>query len=79
MSPDALTLLEEYSFPGNVRELENIIERAVVLCEGDIINRVDLELRSSEGESSAELGFVPPELSRPFKKAGDIRQGSSGK
>jgi two-component system, NtrC family, response regulator HupR/HoxA len=34
---DALKLLEAYAFPGNVRELENEIERAVMLCEGDAI------------------------------------------
>ena len=34
LAPDALALLENYPFTGNVRELENIIERAVVLVEG---------------------------------------------
>jgi len=32
ISPDMLAQLQEYSFPGNIRELENIIERAVILC-----------------------------------------------
>src|SRR2546430_2136348 len=35
MSPDALDLLMEYDWAGNGRELENVIERAVVLCSGD--------------------------------------------
>jgi DNA-binding NtrC family response regulator len=35
MSPEVLSLLENYYYPGNVRELENIIERAVVIAPGD--------------------------------------------
>lgn len=50
VAPDALAMLENYQFPGNVRELENIIERAVVLAEHTLIYREDLEL----GESSAD-------------------------
>jgi DNA-binding NtrC family response regulator len=37
LMPDALDLLMEYDWAGNVRELENVIERAVVLCSGDKI------------------------------------------
>jgi two-component system, NtrC family, response regulator PilR len=37
VSPEALALLEHYHWPGNIRELENVIERAVVLGTGDII------------------------------------------
>lgn len=36
--PDALQALEEYPFPGNVRELQNYIERAIVLARGDELN-----------------------------------------
>jgi len=35
-APDALTLLERYSWPGNIRELENAIVRAAALCDGTI-------------------------------------------
>ncbi len=37
ISDEVMDILMAYEFPGNVRELENIIERAVALCEGDII------------------------------------------
>lgn len=61
LSPDAMTMLESYSFPGNVRELENIIERAVVLAEGDIISRDELELFEDavSGEPETGGGYVP--------------------
>jgi two-component system response regulator PilR (NtrC family) len=44
LSEDALELLQSHDFPGNVRELENILERAYTLCEGDCIVAGDLQL-----------------------------------
>jgi len=59
IAPDAMQYLENYSFPGNVRELVNTIERAVVLTEGDIIQKENLELfDSAEPEPDFE-GYVP--------------------
>jgi len=42
IDPDALAAIEAYPWPGNIRELENIIERAVVLADSDIITMTDL-------------------------------------
>jgi DNA-binding NtrC family response regulator len=42
LSPEGIELLCGYRWPGNVRELENAIERAVVLCRGEILSPVDL-------------------------------------
>ncbi len=42
MSPEAMEILLGYSYPGNVRELENIIERAVALAEGEEVRVTDL-------------------------------------
>ena len=51
LSRDALRKLEQYSYPGNVRELENILERAMTLCTGSTIGADDIQLRTeSEGE-----------------------------
>lgn len=47
-SPDALQALAQYDFPGNVRELENIIERAIALHTGDLITPDDLQLLPAE-------------------------------
>ncbi len=51
LHPDALAKLENYRFPGNVRELENMLERAYTLCEGDEIKAGDLRLADSPGVS----------------------------
>lgn len=45
VSDNALAALENYSWPGNIRELENVIERAVLLCSGDIIEPDILNIR----------------------------------
>ncbi len=48
-------LLMRYSYPGNVRELENIIERAVVLAKGDIITTADIPLHLKTVESEEKI------------------------
>jgi two-component system response regulator AtoC len=45
LSEQALDALKAYSFPGNVRELENVLERAVIFAEGSELRAEDLELR----------------------------------
>ena len=50
LQPAALKALDEYDFPGNVRELENVLERAIALCENGLIESPDLMLESSGHE-----------------------------
>ena len=52
-SDAALRALAAYDFPGNVRELENIIERAVALCADGVIQPADLQLMPLEVEAAA--------------------------
>ncbi|WP_313222348.1 sigma-54-dependent transcriptional regulator [Stutzerimonas nitrititolerans] len=49
LQPEALAKLQSYRFPGNVRELENMLERAYTLCEGDVIKASDLRLADAPG------------------------------
>lgn len=55
IAPDVMSFLENYTYPGNVRELENMIERAVVLAEGDIIRNEDIELWDSADNAPREM------------------------
>ena len=65
VSPAALAALRSYAFPGNVRELENILERAVTLCSGGVVQDADVELRaaalaSSENAAMSSVAESPP-------------------
>lgn len=61
VSPAALDILERHPFTGNVRELENIIERAVVLTRSELIQPEDLEIQSTTDDAPPEIisDFVP--------------------
>ncbi|HEY2395368.1 MAG TPA: sigma-54 dependent transcriptional regulator [Rudaea sp.] len=72
LTPEALSALLAYPFPGNVRELENVLERAVALCENNTITPQDLRLSpvpaaTSEGgvdlqEDDVESGVMDNDL-----------------
>jgi two-component system response regulator PilR (NtrC family) len=57
--PAAKQALEAYEFPGNVRELENILERAMAMCDGNSIDADDLML-PQRGSRSPFQESVPP-------------------
>jgi transcriptional regulator with PAS, ATPase and Fis domain len=70
IAKEALESLCKYSWPGNVRELINIIERAMLLCENDIITNEDLPKSIIEQEVLYETVSWPDEMmSQPLKKA----------
>src|ERR687892_2413624 len=64
LSPDALKLLMRYNWPGNIRELENAIERGVLLTEGPTLTSSDLRLgelstTQPSGDSSPVVKIPP--------------------
>ncbi|MEW6307892.1 MAG: sigma 54-interacting transcriptional regulator [Bacillota bacterium] len=62
-APEAMGALCGYDWPGNVRELENALERAVILCEGELIGLADLP-EAIAGEA-ADIPHTGP----PFREA----------
>lgn len=62
-APQALDCLRRYVWPGNIRELENAVERAVILCSGDLIREEDLPAciaQAPEPEPVQETASVYP-------------------
>jgi two-component system response regulator PilR (NtrC family) len=55
LDPAALEALQSYAFPGNVRELENILERALTLCTGNLITAEHLRVRSDPRAGSENV------------------------
>lgn len=88
ISAEALNVLMNHDFKGNVRELENAIERAVIFAEGEIITRADLpvflEIKSESELVRAEAESLKPlpdrvrdleirEIRRALEKSGGVK------
>jgi PAS domain S-box-containing protein len=72
ISDQALNILMRYNFPGNIRELENIIEFAFVLCRNDIIQTKHLSRDIQAGAIKSAVGErspAPPQLDQAEKNA----------
>lgn len=69
LGPDALAALTRYSFPGNVRELKNLMEAATVLCEGGVIGAAHLPPWVTSGKTNGDrtVAGIPPGL--PLEEA----------
>ena len=72
ISENALSILAQYNFPGNIRELENIIEYGFVLCRGDMIRTRHLSreiLNEIKSRSNKDVNSPPSQLDAAEKKA----------
>ena len=69
ISRDSLDMLMNYHWKGNVRELENTIERAVILCDGDVILSEYITLSKQYGAGSARTQVVNGTLAAVAKEA----------
>lgn len=56
LTREALGALKNYHWPGNIRELQHAMERAVILAEGETIRAADFRFKK-EGESTGEIGL----------------------
>ena len=72
LTENAINALRSYPFPGNVRELENILERAMTLCEADRIDAADLQVRPAMAAN--EPAKTEPVSLDPY--LGDIERAS---
>jgi two-component system response regulator PilR (NtrC family) len=71
LTPEALAALLTYAFPGNVRELENVLERAVALCESNTIKPDDLRLVPHASSAAAANAQVEDEGDDDGDSSGD--------
>lgn len=66
LSPDASQMLARHTFPGNVRELENVLERALALCDGNTITADDLLLDTDATANTAPLSQALEDENMPL-------------
>ncbi len=58
-SPQALNMLKEYAWPGNIREMQNLVERCMILRKSKTINTEDLNLITRGNQASDFNPFIP--------------------
>ncbi|MEZ5070250.1 MAG: sigma-54 dependent transcriptional regulator [Bacteroidales bacterium] len=65
IAPDVFSMLERYPFPGNIRELRNMVERAVILCPGDELKAAHFQIMPTQMKQEAlSPGFDLRELEK---------------
>jgi two-component system, NtrC family, response regulator PilR len=76
LSAEAMQALESYAFPGNVRELENVLERALTLCAGGVITAENIKLRATvrPAPETAPVAVSPPAGSALGEQLEDIER-----
>ncbi len=71
LSPEALQAMRRYSWPGNIRELENMLERGIILCQGEALTPLELpsqlqRLAEQPAHEAFETEPAPPEWEKEF-------------
>jgi transcriptional regulator with PAS, ATPase and Fis domain len=71
LSPEALQAMRRYSWPGNIRELENTLERGIILCQGEALTPAELppqlqRLARETAQEAFETEPAPPEWEKEF-------------
>ena len=61
ITPQALRRLMDYDWPGNIRELENILQRSVTLCSGTTLEAADIHFDTARSRRTAETAPVLPD------------------
>ncbi|MYC70388.1 MAG: sigma-54-dependent Fis family transcriptional regulator [Gemmatimonadetes bacterium] len=69
VSKEALDLLTRYAYPGNVRELQNIVERAVVMARGEVVTRADLPAEVQQAAPAPVADTLTAQVEELEKKA----------
>ena len=64
VAPEALDYFSGYEWPGNIRQLENVVERCMVMVTGDTVTVADLppEVKDEESQLKNAIDLLPPEL-----------------
>jgi DNA-binding NtrC family response regulator len=84
IADDALAALENHNWPGNIRELENVLERTILFTKGDRIERADLQLANTPEPAMVprtitnESGGLPLVSDEGFEDDGDGATETSG-
>src|SRR5688572_22482556 len=79
IADEALAALESHTWPGNIRELENVLERTILFCKGDRIERVDLQLvlapsNQSGGMAPIDAAPIDDDLDEHAEMSGSLKE-----
>ncbi|MEA5006336.1 MAG: sigma-54 dependent transcriptional regulator [Rikenellaceae bacterium] len=66
ISDKSITKLENYSWPGNIRELEHTLEKAIILCDGSVLQPSDFNLRTTDSKSEVSDSLSLEDMEKIF-------------